>query len=147
MKKRGILSLPFVYIFMIIVIAFILLFGFNIIGKLNKFKEKTIYLTFEEDLRKEAENMYNMNKGSLATYSFNSKNKPLQVPKEIKEVCVDNNKIILNNINYEDFEIENLRSYDNGFNELCVDTKNRFFQFRLKNDVIDNNVYVLLMKI
>ena len=147
MKKRGILDLPFVYIFMIIVIAFILLFGLNMIFKLNELKEKTIYLTFKTDLEREVEKMYDMNKGSVTTYKFNSKNKPLKVPKEIKEICIDGSNVILDNIKYEDFEIENLRSYDNGLNEICVDTKNGYFQFRLENDVIDNDIYVLITKI
>ena len=147
MKKRGILDLPFVYIFMIIVIAFILLFGLNMIFKLNELKEKTIYLTFKTDLEREVEKMYDMNKGSITTYSFESKNKPLKVPKEIKEICIDGSNVILDNIKYEDFEIENLRSYDNGLNEICVDTKNGYFQFRLENDVIDNDIYVLITKI
>src|SRR3989344_6841785 len=142
MKKRGILDLPFVYIFMIIVIAFILLFGLNMIFKLNELKEKTIYLTFKTDLEREVEKMYDMNKGSITTYSFESKNKPLKVPKEIKEICIDGSNVILDNIKYEDFEIENLRSYDNGLNVICVDTKNGYFQFRLENDVIDNDIYV-----
>ena len=147
MKKRGILDLPFVYIFMIIVIAFILLFGLNMIFKLNELKEKTVYLTFKTDLDKEVEKMYNMNEGSVTTYSFNSKNKPLQMPKEIKEICVNGDRIILNNLKYEDFEIENLRGYNEDFMEVCIDTKNGYFQFKLENDVDNNNVYVLLMKI
>ncbi|MBU2634488.1 MAG: hypothetical protein KJ674_04555 [Nanoarchaeota archaeon] len=147
MKKRGVMNLPFVYIFMIIVIAFVLLFGFRMIVKLNDLKEKTVYLTFEEDFKKEVEKMYNNNKGSMTTYSLGSRNKPLYVPKDVNEICINGVRVTPDDFKYESFEVENLRGYNNGITEVCIDTKNGLFNFKLKNDVIGNEVYVLLTAI
>jgi len=144
MKKRGQLNLPFVYIFMIIVIAFILLFGYNIVTKLNTTKEKAVYLTFKTDINEEVERMYNKNKGSLTTFSKTSSNRPLQVPSDVKEVCIDNNKVKFDNINYRDFDIENMKSYNDGFREICINTRDGLFEFKLENSVVENNVYVLI---
>src|SRR3989344_5344731 len=127
--RKGVIDQVFIYIFVMIVIAFIIFFGFKQITNLNKLSEKSNYAVFKSDFSKAIDNVYYMNKGSTLVFSRDSRNKPLALPKDIKKVC-------LNSIQYANFTVEHL----NG--DLCMDVVNGALSFRLENSVESQEVKV-----
>ena len=134
--KKGAIDQVFIYIFVMIVIAFIIFFGFKQITNLNKLSEKSNYAVFKSDFSKAIDNVYYMNKGSTLVFSRDSRNKPLALPKDIKKVCFEDNKVSLNSIQYANFTVEHL----NG--DLCMDVVNGALSFRLENSVESQEVKV-----
>ena len=134
--KKGIASQVFIYIFMAIVIALILFFGFKQIVGLQDLTQKTYYVAFKEDLNSAVSDIYYKNAGSVLVFSTSSRNKPLILPKDIKEVCFGGNEIIFDNLKYDKFEIENLKG------DICIRTVQSSLSFKLENVVVGEDVKV-----
>lgn len=134
MKKRGIIGQPFIYIFMVIVIAFIFLFGFRMITKLGDLNEKTIYLTFKSDFEESVDGLYYKNAGSVLVFSKDSRNKPLMLPKDVEEVCFENSKVKL--LPWDSFEVDNL------IGSSCIEVVNNQLSFKLENVVREGETFV-----
>lgn len=145
MKKRGQLDQPFVFIFAIVAIGLIVLFGLKYIGKTNELTEKAKYAQFKLDLQAAATNVYNKNPGTLLTFSPASSNKPLTLPAGIPELCFQvaggNTKVILASAKYPDFTIRNLQP---ARNNLCISTRNQQFSFTLENKLSNKETLVII---
>lgn len=86
MEKRGqLLSQPFIYIFAIILVALILLFGVRLITNLTKQSEEVELVVFVSDLKTQVNNFYHFDPGS-------SKELNILLPKKIKQLCFYSNK-------------------------------------------------------
>lgn len=149
MKKRGqLLEQPFIYIFIIIVIAFIVIFGVTQIAKINKASQEATYLKFQTDLKDAVKRTYDKNEGTLLTFSKQSANKPLLVPKEVKQVCFQNfitkTEIQLPNSNYQDFSINNLKP---SAQNLCIQVINNQLSFKLENKIIEGYATVVISNV
>jgi hypothetical protein len=153
MKKRGMLSEPFYYIFVIIVIALIFVFGYQQLSKLQNLNEKAKFITFKTDLKNAVNNIYYKNPGSIAIYSSTSENKPLTMPKDTKKICFKklNNVALVNSDSqyFTSFEINNLipeegtnLKIDSG--EYCANIKNSRFSFTLENKVVNKEIKVYI---
>lgn len=134
--KKGIASQVFIYIFVMIVIALILLFGFKQVSNLKNLGEKSIYISFKSDFTKAVDNVYYLNKGSVVVFSESSRNKPLGIPNNINKICFENSKVVLNTEEYDNFIVENL------YGSECINTANGKLSFRLENAVEDGEVIV-----
>ena len=140
MKKKGIIGQPFIYIFMVIVIAFIFLFGFRMISNLGDLNEKTIYLTFKSDFGKSVDSLYYKNAGSVLFFDKDSRNKPLRLPKDVEEVCfVENSKVKLPP--WDSFDVDNLTGSG------CIEVVDNQLSFKLENVVINGETFVQLSSI
>lgn len=137
--RRGAIDQVFIYIFVVIVIGFIMFFGFKQIANLNKLSEKSNYAVFKSDFSKAVDDVYYMNKGSILTFSRESRNKPLALPKEIKKVCFKNNKVLLNSEKYNDFTVEH---FVPASEDLCINVVNGLISFKLENTVENQEVKV-----
>lgn len=137
MKKRGMVGQVFIYIFVVIVIAFIFLFGFNMIKKLNNLNEQTVYLTFKNDFKKNVDDLYYKNVGSVMVFSSSSRNKPLMLPKGIDEVCFEEGKVKVDS-EYADFNVEKLTVVS----DFCVEILNNQLPFILENVFINGETYI-----
>ena len=84
MQKRGqLMEQPFIFIFAIVVMAFILIFGFYSITKFNKFGEDVQLATFVKDLSNGVQRYFYYSLGS-------SNNIDLKIPNKVKCVCISN---------------------------------------------------------
>ena len=84
MQKRGqLMEQPFIFIFAIIVMAFILIFGFYAVKRFSVFGEDVQIATFVQDLDNEAQKYFYYSLGS-------SNNIDLRIPNKIKCVCISN---------------------------------------------------------
>ena len=146
--KKGQLDQPFLYIFAIVVIAFILLFGLKYIGKTEELAEKAAYTQFKADFQDATFRVYNKNPGTLLTFSPASTNKPLKLPAAIKDVCFQvagsKTKIILNHPEYPDFSIQYLQS---SRNNLCIPALNHQLSFTLENKLVNKETIVELNRV
>ena len=144
MRNRGQLDQPFIYIFAIIVIAFILLFGLRYIGKTKEFNDKAIYLNFKSSLQDAVTSAYNKNPETFLTFSQSSANKPLSLPEEIKEICFQQSngktKIIPDSKIYQEFTINSLSP---STTNLCIKTYGGL-SFRLENKIINKQTIVII---
>ena len=134
--RKGIASQVFIYIFAVIVIALIMFFGFKQVVNLKDLTEKSIYISFKSDFSKAVDGVYYLNKGSVLTFEKNSRNKPLDAPKEIDKICFQNDKVILSSEKYQDFTVDNL------YGNECISTDNGKLSFRLENAVENGEVTV-----
>ena len=148
MHKKAQLDQPFLYIFAILVIAFILLFGLRYIGKLQEFNEKALYLNFKSSLQDAVSQTYKKNPGSILTYAAASKNKPLLLPSSIESICVQANgesAIITpqpKSKEYEAFKINNLSPKTDN---LCIKSPGKF-SFTLENTIREKQTIILIDK-
>lgn len=138
MKKRGVIGQPFIYIFAIIVIALIFLFGFNMVKKLSDLNDRTVYLTFKNDFEKHIDNLYYKNEGSILVFDKFSRNKPLRLPGGVEQVCFEEGLVKLNSVSYKDFNVNHL-TVDNNF---CINVEGNMLSFKLENIVINEETYV-----
>ena len=147
MKKRGIALQPFIYIFTIIVIAFIFLFGYKVIIGVKETGEQATYLTFKNDFTKAVNNVYYYNVGSKLTYSSSTRNKPLLLPIEVKEVCFIQDNVVLKPFNeiYKEFSVDNL-ILPPLQQELCIEAVNNRISFNLTNKVESGDTFVEISK-
>ena len=104
--RKGIASQVFIYIFAVIVMAMILYFGFTQIVNIKGLTDKSVYITFREDFKDAVNDVYYKNKGSVMVFSQESRNKPLELPNGINQVCFQGSKVMLNSIDYDDFNAE-----------------------------------------
>lgn len=89
MQKRGqLMEQPFIYIFALVLMAFIILFGFSAVKRFNVFGEDVQIATFVKDLENNVDEYY--------YYSLGSSNKiNLKIPSKVKCVCISNAGSIL----------------------------------------------------
>jgi len=154
MKKSQIMAQPFIYILGIIIIAFIFFFGYQQVNNLLKIGEKTKFINFQTDLEKAVNSLYYKNPGSMITYSKNSRNKPLELPKDATKVCFKKftNKaaVSMDSEFSKSFEIENLVP-ESGSNlksesgKYCEKIKNSQFVFTLENK-LENDKTIIVIK-
>lgn len=142
MQKRGVSDQLFIYIFIVIVIGLVFLFGLKQINNVRELNDKATYLEFKSDFVKAVEEVYNKNKGTIVTYSSKSSNKPLALPNGVKRISFEITngkvKVIPSDSSYESFMVENLRT-----NLNYLENKNGI-SFVLENDIIDGETVVLL---
>jgi len=138
--KKGIASQVFIYIFVMIVIAMILLFGFRQVANLRNLSEKSVYVSFKTDFSKAVSDAYYLNKGSVLVFDKSSRNKPLNVPKEARRVCFDGGVVNFNSEIYEEFIVDHLQG--NG----CINILNGKLSFRLEN-IYDGEVKVKISSV
>lgn len=143
MKKRGIATQIFYYIFAAILISFIFFFGYQQITRLMNLNEQASFVIFKSDLEKAVSNVYYKNPGSVVVYSSTSSNKPLILPKDVKEVCFTeiNQKISVNSKSkyFTQFEIENLIAKEKNY---CIKTINSKLPFTLENKIVNGKAVV-----
>ena len=125
--KKGTSSQVFIYIFLVIVMALILFFGFKQIAGLSKLSDESNYVVFKNDFSDAVNNLYYKNKGSTNVFSSTSRNKPLGLPKGINEVCFNEGEVSLVPENYGKFEVENLDG------NLCIKSLRDALNFKLEN--------------
>ena len=144
-KKSGQLDQPFVYIFVLVVLAFVVLFGVKYIGKTNELGDQASYLQFKSGMKDAASMVYTKNPGTFLTFSRTSANKPLTLPKGIKEACFQDlgvkSKILLNSNKYADFTITSLSPAEQA---LCIPIQNQQLSFSLENKVINQETFVII---
>ena len=58
MKKAQLMAHPFYYVFVLIVVVLILIFGMDIIGKLKNTQEKSKFVSFKIDFENNVDNVY-----------------------------------------------------------------------------------------
>ncbi len=142
MQKRGVSDQLFIYIFIVVVIGLVFLFGLKQINNVRELNDKATYLEFKSDFVKAAENVYSKNKGTVVTYSSKSSNKPLALPKRVKRISFETIngkvKVIPSDNSYESFTVEHLRT-----NLLSLENKNSI-SFVLENDISEGETVVLL---
>jgi len=80
MKNAQLFSQPFNYIFILIVAALIILFGFFVIRNTLNLGSNIEFASFKNSLQKEVDTFFYLTKGSVKSLS-------LRVPKEINYVC------------------------------------------------------------
>lgn len=139
--RKGIASQVFIYIFAAIVIAMILFFGFKQAVNLKNLAEKSSYVAFKSDFTKAVDSAYYLNKGSVISFEKSSRNKPLDIPKEIKKICFENSRVMLNSEKYQDFTVNNL------YGNECINADNGKLSFRLENAVEDGESIVKISSV
>lgn len=147
------MSQVFYYIFAIVLISLILLFGYQQIIRLQNLNEQAKFITFKTELQNAVNNVYYKNSGSIITYSIDSANKPLILPKDAKKICfkkLGNNAEVSSDSKYfTSFIIDNLiPEQGNNFklenNEYCLTLKNSRFSFTLENKIISRETLVYI---
>ena len=138
MKKAELMSQPLYYIFIIIVIALILYFGFNLIGKLKDTQEKAVWIQFKTDFGSAVENVYSKNPGTRISND-------LLVPKDSTKVCfqefTDNDKVYSDSLFSTSFNVNNLIHDENPY---CINVKSQRIEFTLENTVLNNEKVVII---
>ena len=164
MKRGELLSQPFIYIFTLIVSAFVIYFGFTTVASFQRESNLVELSKFVSDLNNVVDTYYNLDIGS-------SKKISLMVPSQIEQACfvkigsqinanVDEyfRAILKDNSQYNlftlpldalpapapDFAIEHLQIEGNE-NPLCIKTKGRLNAI-IETKVANNNVYVEIRK-
>ena len=160
-KKRGqLLSQPFIFIFILVVIAVTIVFGADVIKKVLVIGEDVELVRFKESLKREADLFYNLDPGSVKSIE-------LSVPMGITYVCfIDRDKELdLDNVPDEEtatliealkdnnmFFITNVQDWvrpinvrylkPEGENPLCIKTPGR-----LRAKIESRGRYVSISKI
>lgn len=129
-------SQVFIYIFVAIVMALVIFFGFKQVVNLQDLSQKSYYISFKEDITSSVNDVYYMNKGSTLVFSKFSRNKELILPSEIKEVCFRDNIVSFDIDKYKKFEVENLKG------DICIRIADNRLGFKLENVVIGDEVFV-----
>ena len=139
MNKAQLMSQPFYYIFVIIVVALVLLFGFNMIKNLLETQEKSTFIQFKFDLESAINNVYNANPGTKLTYSF-------LLPKDASEVCFekvsDGTRTRADSVYSQSFLNEKLTH--NKANPYCIKVVNKNINVVLENKIINSKSLVEL---
>ena len=152
MKKRG-MSQVFYYIFMVIVISLIFLFGYQQIIRLQNLNEQAKFIQFKTDFQNSVNDIYYKNPGSTVTYSLVSANKPLILPKDVKKICLKNlnNKaeIKAESKYFINFTTDNLVPEQGGNlklenNEYCANIINSKFSFTLENRIVNRGTLIYI---
>ncbi|MEK6932350.1 MAG: hypothetical protein AABW56_00985 [Nanoarchaeota archaeon] len=139
MNKAQITAQPLYYIFIIIVVALVLLFGFNMIRNLLETQEKSTFIQFKTDIESAIDNVYNANPGTKLTYLF-------LVPKDTSEVCFEKvsegTRVRADSIYSQSFLNEKLTH--NKANPYCVRVVNKKINVIMENKIIDSKSIVEL---
>ena len=132
MKKGELMSQPFMYIFIIVVLAFVLFFGVKMIINLINFSDKAQVANFVNDFKGRISDVYSDNYGS--TVSLDN----IKVPKNIFEVCVLNSNfpIDFSLINNDEFRAKLNLSVDGNNDNLFL--YGDFDESSLESYKIDN---------
>ncbi|MBS3155741.1 hypothetical protein J4413_00710 [Candidatus Woesearchaeota archaeon] len=142
MQKRGVSSQVFIYIFVIIVVGLVFLFGFQQINKLNRLNEQAVYVEFQSEFRQSIENVYNKNEGTVMTFSSFSSNKPLRLPSSIKSISFEEKNgeinVIPSDVKYNRFTVDKLKTTVSNIRT------NGEISFVLENNIIDGETKVIL---
>ncbi len=137
MKKAQLMSQPFYYIFVVIVIALIFVFGFNIINNLIKAQEQSKFIQFKTDFNNIVDNVYSKSPGTKISSS-------LLLPKDAKKVCFnqfpDYTRVSSDSIYSISFTNNNL--VHNKDNPYCINVKAQEVTFTLENKVISDKSIV-----
>jgi len=145
-NRGGMISQPFVFILILLLVVFTLVFGFRIVNNLRNTQEKLKYAVFKSDFAIVVNSVYDSDKGTMIVFSKDSKNhKPLVVPKGIKSVCFEDDNVYFeyypgSKNRFADFSVENLKGRD------CINLVSGRFSFTLENVVFDKEVFVLISK-
>ena len=151
MKKRGILQQPFYYIFAIIVLTFIFLFGYQQITKLKSLEEQAKFITFKSDFGEAIENIYYKNPDSIIIYSQNSRNKPLTLPNDSAKIFFKKSNeqtLISSDSKYfisfylDSIDLKEGTNLKLENNEYCAKLKNSQFSFTLENKIQDGKTII-----
>ena len=138
MKKAQLMAQPFYYIFVIIVIALIFIFGFRIINNLINLQEQSKFVQFKLDLENNVKYVYTLNPSSRVTYN-------LILPKDVNEVCFKNfqeySKVYSASRNFQNFDVNNLIPIQDDY---CIKTKDQKLSFTLENKIIDNKTRIII---
>jgi len=151
MKKAQLLEQPFIYIFAIVVIGFILIFGFMMVKKVTKLESDVEISTFFIQMEKQIDKYYNLDKGSrgvielitppgIAYACFVNKDadysKIAKKSNEIRtlvEAGSDKNLFLIyseDNKQYKASAIKNIKLKDN---PVCLSVANGKVKFKLEN--------------
>ena len=144
MKKRGELQQQvFYYILVAVLIALILFFGYQQITRLTNLNEQAKFVTFKNDFQNAVNNLYYKNPGSVITYSLTSQNKPLILPRGVKEVCFKklNNEVKVKSDSeyFIEFNVENLIPKEDNY---CIKAINSQLSFTLENKLVDGKTVI-----
>ena len=136
MNKRG-MDQIFTYIFIVVLIGFVLYFGFLGVGKFIEFNKDAEITSFETNFDKIIQNVYALDVNSKLEYSKDSRYKPLIAPRDVVKICVEESKVIFN---FKDkgkdyFVVKNLKGNE------CFDT-NKGFSFDFEHKSINGEVIV-----
>src|SRR3989344_8226081 len=104
MKKRGQTQQVFIFIFSAVVIALLFLFGSNLVVKVVNFGKDVETEKVIQDLKQQIELVNSYNIGSSVSF------KDIQIPKQVKEICFENRKLIIETEETREEEILFLRS-------------------------------------
>ena len=134
---------PFYYIFAMIVIALIFFLGFKFINNLQETQEQAKFVDFKLQFQKFVDEIYFKNEGTTIVYSKSSSNQPLLMPKDVKEVCFQENsigtKIYAESNYFKEFNVKNLRPKENN---LCLKVLDGSLSFTLENKVVNQETIV-----
>tara|TARA_Y100000310_G_scaffold345173_1_gene462361 strand:+ start:4858 stop:5427 length:570 start_codon:yes stop_codon:yes gene_type:complete len=137
LKKKGqMLSMPFVYILVIVVIGFVLIFGTKAVKDIWCVKDETQIRKFFLDLSNEVEIMYNLDVGS------GKKFRSLSLPESVDYVCLyDPGKGMT--LSQEDLDVLD----EDLFNHLDISLKENVFIVPLKQcGSLKTNFYVVNLR-
>ena len=137
MKKAQLMSQPFYYIFVIIVIAMILIFGFNLINNLIKTQEKAKFIQFKTDFKGSVENVYVQNPGTKISFS-------LLVPKDLNKVCFEKiqNTVEVSSDSEYFISFNEDRLTHNKQNPYCIKASGKKIGFSLENKILNSKTYI-----
>ena len=140
MKKAQLMNHPFYYIFVVIVIALIFIFGFRMISNLIKLQEQGKFVEFKVELKKAVDNVYVQNPGTKISFL-------LTFPKDAKEVCFEKfntySKLSSDSKYFISFNMDNLTH--NKQNPYCIKIKNQQLSFALENKILNDKTVVEIL--
>jgi hypothetical protein len=93
MKKGQLFSLPFIYIFGVIVAALIIIFGYGAISRLTNTVNEASLAKSVESLRDIVDFYYTLEPGSKKQFKFKD---AIKIPNQIKAVCFVKPKALIN---------------------------------------------------
>ena len=141
--KKGLMAEPFYYIFAMIVIALIFFLGFKFINNLQETQEQAKFVDFKLQFQKFVDEIYYKNEGTTIVYSKSSSNKPLLIPRDVKEICFQENSLGSNiyaeSKYFKEFSIKNLKPKENN---LCIKVLQGTLSFTLENKVFNQETII-----
>ncbi len=134
MKKAQLMSQPFYYIFIIIVIALVLVFGYRMINNLLNLQEQSKFVQFREDFKKEVNDVYTKNPGTRISQE-------LLIPKDLKEVCFKQFQTYtkVSASPYNSFNVDSLIPLNDNY---CLKVNNNKLSFTLENKILNQKTIV-----
>lgn len=142
MQKKGVSDQLFIYIFILVVIGLVFIFGIKQINNVRELNDKATYVEFKSEFVNAVDNVYNKNKGTRVTYSTQSSNKPIMLPNNVKRISFETAngkvKVVSSDKSYESFTVDHLRT-----NLNYLENRNGL-SFVLENEVEEGETVVLL---